>query len=74
MACWSKVWKSVPVEFHAVIGEAENVTQKVCIRLNAGGSAIRVRLCNPGSEEPLKVESAFAGIVPGTMIRELFPV
>ena len=66
MACWSKVWKSVPVEFHAVIGEAENVTQKVCIRLNAGGSAIRVRLCNPGSEEPLKVESAFAGIVPGT--------
>ena len=65
MACWSKIWKSVPVEFHAVIGEVENVKQTVCIRLPAGGSAIRVRFCNPGSAKPLKVEAAFAGTKPG---------
>ncbi len=58
---WKKAWGYVPVKWGTEIGTVENITQKLWLRNNLNGTALRVKFSNLYDEQPMVLERVTVG-------------
>ncbi|NBJ92344.1 GDSL-type esterase/lipase family protein [Parablautia muri] len=63
MESWKKIWGYIPIDFGARIGAAEDITQKIRIKNNVGGSAVKIKFSNLYDQYALLLEQVNVGRV-----------
>ena len=63
MSKWIPTWSYVPIDYGLDVAVFEDVSQRVLIRNNLRGEAIRLRFQNDGGETPLHIEHASVVLV-----------
>ena len=63
MSKWIPTWSYVPIDYGLDVAVLEDISQRVLIRNNLRGEAIRLRFQNDGGETPLRIEHASVVLV-----------
>lgn len=63
MSKWIPTWSYVPIDYGMDLVQLEDVSQRVLLRNNLDGEALRLRFNNRGGEEALTIEHAAVELV-----------
>ena len=61
MENWKKTWGYVPIDFGTLVGTVEDITQKILIKNNVGGSAVKIKFTNKFNRDTLLLEQVSVG-------------
>lgn len=61
MEHWKKVWGYIPIDFGTLIGTAEDITQKIRIKNNVSGGAVKIKFSNIYDQDALLLEQVNIG-------------
>ena len=63
MEHWKKIWGYVPIDFGTLIGAPDDITQKIRIKNNVSGSAVKIKFSNKYNRDTLLLEQVCVGKV-----------